>query len=129
MGKTLIITPSRCIACRTCELACSFVHAGSEINGKTFSIYVTHLGWNLDGNHQCREFVDGHLAADPIDAKLRLSKPGLGILTLDRDDHPMRQHLTESHRDSLRFVRIEIHLLSQAVCSQAGMRDARETQQ
>ena len=30
MGKTLIITPSRCIACRTCELACSFVHAGKD---------------------------------------------------------------------------------------------------
>ena len=26
MDKTLIITPSRCIACRTCELACSFKH-------------------------------------------------------------------------------------------------------
>jgi Fe-S-cluster-containing hydrogenase component 2 len=27
MQKTLIITPSRCTACRTCELACSFKHA------------------------------------------------------------------------------------------------------
>ena len=27
MEKTLIITPSRCTACRTCELACSFKHA------------------------------------------------------------------------------------------------------
>ena len=27
MEKTLIITPSRCTACRTCELACSFRHA------------------------------------------------------------------------------------------------------
>ncbi len=27
MPKTLTITPSRCIACRTCELACSFKHA------------------------------------------------------------------------------------------------------
>jgi Fe-S-cluster-containing hydrogenase component 2 len=26
MHKTLIITPSRCTACRTCELACSFKH-------------------------------------------------------------------------------------------------------
>lgn len=28
MEKTLIITPSRCTACRTCELACSFKHVG-----------------------------------------------------------------------------------------------------
>ena len=28
MEKTLVITPSRCTACRTCELACSFKHAG-----------------------------------------------------------------------------------------------------
>ena len=27
MQKTLVITPSRCTACRTCELACSFKHA------------------------------------------------------------------------------------------------------
>jgi anaerobic carbon-monoxide dehydrogenase iron sulfur subunit len=31
MDKTLIITPSRCTACRTCELACSFQHA---VDGK-----------------------------------------------------------------------------------------------
>jgi Fe-S-cluster-containing hydrogenase component 2 len=30
MQKTLIITPSRCTACRTCELACSFRHAGDH---------------------------------------------------------------------------------------------------
>ena len=30
MEKTLIITPSRCTACRTCELACSFKHAGKH---------------------------------------------------------------------------------------------------
>ena len=27
MQKTLVITPSRCTACRTCELACSFKHS------------------------------------------------------------------------------------------------------
>jgi Fe-S-cluster-containing hydrogenase component 2 len=26
MDKTLIVTPNRCTACRTCELACSFRH-------------------------------------------------------------------------------------------------------
>jgi len=30
MQKTLVITPSRCTACRTCELACSFRHAGKD---------------------------------------------------------------------------------------------------
>ena len=30
MQKTLIITPSRCTACRTCELACSFKHMGPQ---------------------------------------------------------------------------------------------------
>lgn len=30
MQKTLMITPSRCTACRTCELACSFRHAGND---------------------------------------------------------------------------------------------------
>jgi Fe-S-cluster-containing hydrogenase component 2 len=28
--KTFTITPSRCTACRTCELACSFEHAGPD---------------------------------------------------------------------------------------------------
>ena len=31
MEKTLVITPSRCTACRTCELACSFKYSS---NGK-----------------------------------------------------------------------------------------------
>jgi Fe-S-cluster-containing hydrogenase component 2 len=31
MQKTLTITPSRCTACKTCELACSFKHGN---NGK-----------------------------------------------------------------------------------------------
>ncbi len=44
----------------------SFVHATSEIGGRIFSVYAAHLGWNLDGNHQCREFVDEHLAFDPL---------------------------------------------------------------
>ncbi len=26
-GKTLVVTPSRCTSCRTCELACAFRHA------------------------------------------------------------------------------------------------------
>ncbi len=29
-NKVLTITPSRCTACRTCELACSFSHAGKS---------------------------------------------------------------------------------------------------
>jgi len=30
MQKILTITPSRCTACKTCELACSFKHAGKS---------------------------------------------------------------------------------------------------
>jgi len=30
MERVLTITPSRCTACRTCELACSFKHAGMD---------------------------------------------------------------------------------------------------
>ena len=33
MEKTLNITPSRCIACRTCELACSFKHMSKGVLG------------------------------------------------------------------------------------------------
>lgn len=33
MVKTLVITPDRCIACRTCEMACSFRHAGYGVLG------------------------------------------------------------------------------------------------
>ena len=31
MEKMLVITPSRCIGCRTCELACAFVH---QVDGR-----------------------------------------------------------------------------------------------
>ncbi len=44
----------------------SFVHATIQVEGVTFSVYVAHLGWNLDGDHQCRELVDEHLALDPL---------------------------------------------------------------
>jgi carbon-monoxide dehydrogenase iron sulfur subunit len=36
MKKRLIVTPERCIGCRTCELSCAFVHAkGVEHLGKS----------------------------------------------------------------------------------------------
>jgi len=35
MQKTLTITPTRCTACRTCELACSFKHADKNGPGMT----------------------------------------------------------------------------------------------
>jgi maltose 6'-phosphate phosphatase len=43
----------------------SFVHATTTIHGTDFSFYCAHLGWNLEGDLQCREFVDAHLALDP----------------------------------------------------------------
>ena len=33
MQKTLTITPSRCTACKTCELACSFKHSNGSAPG------------------------------------------------------------------------------------------------
>jgi len=42
MEKTLIITPNRCTACKTCELACSFKHTAQGKPGiariRTFMI-------------------------------------------------------------------------------------------
>ena len=43
----------------------SFVHAMTTIDGADFSFYCAHLGWNLEGDLQCREFVDEHLGLDP----------------------------------------------------------------
>ena len=63
LSKTPLIDPQQI----SLNSGRSFVHARSEIGGQYFSIYVAHLGWNLDGDHQCREFVDEHLAIDPMD--------------------------------------------------------------
>jgi len=35
MKRGLVVTPRRCIGCRTCELACSFVHAVDGALGTT----------------------------------------------------------------------------------------------
>ncbi len=43
----------------------TFVHAHTTIGGVDFSVYAAHFGWNVDGNRDCREFVDSYLANDP----------------------------------------------------------------
>jgi maltose 6'-phosphate phosphatase len=62
----------------------SFVHAQTQIDGLQFSVYTAHLGWNLDGDRQCREFVDEHLAHDPI--------PHLVIMGDFNDEHLSSQN-------------------------------------
>lgn len=42
----------------------AFVHADVAHGGLIFSVYVAHIGWNLDGDRQAREFVDEHLVLD-----------------------------------------------------------------
>lgn len=43
----------------------SFAHAETLIGGVTFSVYAAHLGWNVAGLRQHREFTDRYLATDP----------------------------------------------------------------
>ena len=35
MSKMLTVTPSRCIGCRTCEVACAFRHAEAGVPGRS----------------------------------------------------------------------------------------------
>lgn len=43
----------------------SFAHAETTLGGVRFSLYAAHLGWNVSGLLQCREFTDRFLAKDP----------------------------------------------------------------
>lgn len=48
MSRTFIITPSRCTACRTCELACSFKHANGNVPGiSRIRAYMKGEGKNM----------------------------------------------------------------------------------
>ncbi|MBW1873487.1 MAG: endonuclease/exonuclease/phosphatase family protein, partial [Deltaproteobacteria bacterium] len=62
----------------------SFVHTQTQIEDVLFSVYTAHLGWNLDGDRQCREFIDQHLAHDPI--------PHLVIMGDFNDEHLSSQN-------------------------------------
>ncbi len=35
MSKVLTVTPTRCIGCRTCEVACAFRHADNGVPGRS----------------------------------------------------------------------------------------------
>ncbi len=42
----------------------SILHAFTQIQGVTFSIYAAHISWNVDGDLQCRNFIDNVLVND-----------------------------------------------------------------
>jgi endonuclease/exonuclease/phosphatase family metal-dependent hydrolase len=44
----------------------SLLHATTVIGGATFSIYGTHISWDLAGTRQARQIVDAVLPADPV---------------------------------------------------------------
>jgi len=44
----------------------SLLHANTVIGGVTFSFYAAHISWNVDGDLQCRQFIDEVLTADPV---------------------------------------------------------------
>jgi Fe-S-cluster-containing hydrogenase component 2 len=84
MARTLIITPSRCTACRTCELACSFKHA--EKNGPGLSrirAFMKGEGKNMILTcFQCHEAAC--VKACPVDALLRCEDTGAIEVKEDR---------------------------------------------
>jgi maltose 6'-phosphate phosphatase len=41
------------------------LRADVALGGRTFSVYVAHIGWNAEGDLQARELVDTLLAPDP----------------------------------------------------------------
>jgi endonuclease/exonuclease/phosphatase family metal-dependent hydrolase len=48
----------------------SVAHGVTEIGGVEVSAYAAHVGWNDEGDWQCREFIDDLLAVDPIERVL-----------------------------------------------------------
>ncbi|HPQ68299.1 MAG TPA: hypothetical protein PKW95_04180 [bacterium] len=49
------------------EAGRSVAHATTSIEGVEFSVYAVHLGWNSEGDAQCREFIDDIIADDPAE--------------------------------------------------------------
>ncbi len=49
------------------EAGRSVAHARTFIDSVEFSIYAVHLGWNSEGDEQCREFIDDIIADDPAE--------------------------------------------------------------
>ncbi len=66
-GGTVLLsrTPLADLETVKLEAGRGFVHGTTEIGGVAFSFYCAHMGWNVEGDLQCRELVDAHLALDP----------------------------------------------------------------
>ncbi len=43
-----------------------FLHAHTEIEGETFSVYGVHMDWNETGDLENRELIDDYVAVDPV---------------------------------------------------------------
>jgi len=82
-GRTLVVTPSRCTACRTCELACAFYHPVRGLPG--LSRITAHRMGEDDGIplvcFQCEEAACA--AVCPVQAIRR--NVATGALELDPD--------------------------------------------
>ena len=84
MQKTLLITPSRCTACRTCELACSFKHAAK--GGPGISRISTFM-FGEEKNQvltcfQCDEAACVKVC--PVEALSRCESTGAVVVNQDR---------------------------------------------
>ncbi len=66
LSKTVLVAPETVVL----STGRTFVHAHTTIGGVDFSVYSAHLGWNVDGNRDCRELVDAFLATDPTPYKI-----------------------------------------------------------
>jgi Fe-S-cluster-containing hydrogenase component 2 len=84
MQKTLIITPSRCTACRTCELACSFKHQTKQGPGLSrIRAFMKEEGRNMILTcFQCDEA--GCVKACPVEALVRCEATGAIEVLEDR---------------------------------------------
>ena len=86
MEKALIITPSRCTACRTCELACSFRHhlqfnpAKSNIH---VSVYTNEATYVPLACFQCDEPFCMEVC--PTGAIAEATVEGARVVRVDRD--------------------------------------------
>jgi len=47
-----------------------FVSAQTVVDGASLSVYVAHIGWNVEGDLQCQEFSDRHIKPDPSERLL-----------------------------------------------------------
>jgi Fe-S-cluster-containing hydrogenase component 2 len=83
--KTLVVIPRNCTGCRTCEVACSFMHSGAGLLGRS-RIKVHPVGDGSPSDRfvqvtclQCVEAACAHVC--PTEALVR--NPDTGALEVD----------------------------------------------